>query len=1195
MLFKFGETHEINFDSIKSYDDLSTDSFILNHFQKVATDLKAIAPRAKDFLYFTAVMMHAAEHALLNDDGTLRKDAAGKDVTSDWEIGQNGSWKWVCSDSNIKAFKNSNGDIFPAVQLQKYHKDWVGKPLCLDHKSSSVDMIRGVIVDTYYDLPNHRVVSLCALDKVNYPDLARKVESKYAACVSMGVGVGKAICYDCQKVASNADEFCYHMKNKSCYGEINIDLKPIELSIVVNGADPKAKIRNVIASANSLSSYIELKEKEFEKSALMHEMVEPTKISAIKKELESVLDKLRLLEDTAENVEKIEKDEETGQHQQESKQAILDNQITKMAQDINKLKNDMSKLSKEDKNMTEKVGYFQGGGDVNEPTPGTPKYEKEPYQPTRDGQDKQMVGQMDTGPVDGMHPGYKSFGETEEARKKRLQRLAAEQQERSMRRQAALESAKRAYHQGGGDVNEPTPGKPKYKPENYTTVRDKEDKQMVGQSPFPGVGSIDGLHPSPASVAVKDELKRKQMLSRAKLEGKFHKAGNPTDGSLDKKNSAWQVFADKKLILTATVDEITSGKSDILYSSVASPEFGKNLLSMIRSEGYDKTVASLKKHSQEMPAAPPVPAAPPGGALPGGTPSNDNAAPEMDMPEMPEGEDDMPEDLGGSGDPSEKVNKLIETGGNWFAELAESIEPLLETSQDDLDELSGLEDMPKAAQLNNLRVKTGKAIAVGVKKVTSELGKNLVELKELAFAYNNRHKISRANFARVNELAKLAIADTEKTLENCKMVMRSYANYAEGIKGLMAKTAQSDRTTGPVTSLRGIEGDPLKGIDGEFIPMSSSQQKAEQAKKKPGVGQKGSKVMKKKKPGYVGLGRNYKKPGNPTQQEMREVNPGRWKADNYLERTLPQAAGLTFKGPTGEGTKQPGKAPSVKKERGTPADDMNYADNNATATLPDGTKVSGLTGADVAKLNEASREPDLTTKEGRAEYRSKLAQQGVKFSDLLDAAHPQGGNDSGLKASNDLANVETLEEAHEKMMQVSTAPVKVRKDAEEINKLVVKGAINPDTDFDMLIEAGLDPEAVKYWKTYYGQAGSEGSQFASELVKETAKKKADEKFESEKIKLARCYELTDEMVRKGICPNTREARNEQVKELLAFNDESFVHLIGYVDRHPIRKEASVMPQVGVTEDLYLPAPQSQINQAAELSALWSGNTKQRIF
>ena len=57
------------------------------------------------------------------------------------------------------------------------------------------------------------------------------------------------------------------MKNKTCYGEINVDLNPIELSIVVNGADPRASIKHIIAAANTLNTYVENKQKELDKLA----------------------------------------------------------------------------------------------------------------------------------------------------------------------------------------------------------------------------------------------------------------------------------------------------------------------------------------------------------------------------------------------------------------------------------------------------------------------------------------------------------------------------------------------------------------------------------------------------------------------------------------------------------------------------------------------------------------------------------------------------------------------------------------------------------------------------------------------------------------------------------------------------------------------------------------------------------------
>jgi hypothetical protein len=205
MFIKIGELSEITSNNVQSVESVLAelnDTEINERFRKFAAQLKRIAPKAEDFLYFSAVMMTAAEAAALNPDGTPKLTKEGSPVEVKWEISPSGSWKWVTNDPSIQAYKNHNGDIFAESELLKAYKKWVGKPLCVDHKSDQVDAIRGIILDTYYDRLNKRVIALCALDKVSYPELARGVASGYKTCVSMGTRVGKAICYDCGQVAT---------------------------------------------------------------------------------------------------------------------------------------------------------------------------------------------------------------------------------------------------------------------------------------------------------------------------------------------------------------------------------------------------------------------------------------------------------------------------------------------------------------------------------------------------------------------------------------------------------------------------------------------------------------------------------------------------------------------------------------------------------------------------------------------------------------------------------------------------------------------------------------------------------------------------------------------------------------------------------------------------------------------------------
>src|SRR5271157_5426871 len=264
-IIKLGEAHEIRLENTAAWAGQVSPE-VLENFRKFAANLKRIAPKAEDFLYFSAVMMHAAEASALNDDGTPKLTLKGEVVQVGWDKSGN-TWKWTSNDPNIKPYKNSNGDIFPEEELTKAYKKWKHKPLCVDHKSSSVDHVRGFIVDTHYDPNLKRVIALCALDKAGFPQLARQISTGVSNCVSMGTAVGRAICYDCGRVARTEADFCNHMKNKTCYGEINVDLNPIELSIVVNGADPRANIKHIIAAANTMNTYLENRAKQLEKLA----------------------------------------------------------------------------------------------------------------------------------------------------------------------------------------------------------------------------------------------------------------------------------------------------------------------------------------------------------------------------------------------------------------------------------------------------------------------------------------------------------------------------------------------------------------------------------------------------------------------------------------------------------------------------------------------------------------------------------------------------------------------------------------------------------------------------------------------------------------------------------------------------------------------------------------------------------------
>jgi len=98
MFIKNGELIEISRieDTASCIPSVSPE--ILDNFKKFAANLKKIAPKAEDFLYFSAVMMHAAEAAALNDDGTLKITASGDPIKVGWDKSGD-TWRWETNDS----------------------------------------------------------------------------------------------------------------------------------------------------------------------------------------------------------------------------------------------------------------------------------------------------------------------------------------------------------------------------------------------------------------------------------------------------------------------------------------------------------------------------------------------------------------------------------------------------------------------------------------------------------------------------------------------------------------------------------------------------------------------------------------------------------------------------------------------------------------------------------------------------------------------------------------------------------------------------------------------------------------------------------------------------------------------------------------------------------------------------------------
>jgi hypothetical protein len=486
------------------------DEEIRQRFLKYANQLKRIAPKANDFLYFSCIMMHAAEAALIDQNsGELRKDACGNPISAEWVVDNKGSWKWKCSDSNLRPYKNNNGDIFPESELKTAYRKWIGRPLCKDHQSSSVDGIRGIIVDTYYDDSRKRVIALCALDKVNYGDLARKVSTGYANNVSMGTAVGRSICFECGNIATVESEYCEHVRNKTTYGEINVELSPIELSLVVTGADPQAKLRSIIASVNKYSEDKQERIEELRKAGcvtpgelerLENELVDLRKTvnallgnEMVKEAVDpAAIDLVRNLSETIKNVT----NPKVKQKAEELMGQLLESSAEDEADDVEAPYGMAGNKAMTGGHAQTATQDLKGGPpDINNPTGFDVRFASD------------LTNQINkiNSKLDAMEYALRDLTGVQEAKNnKEGHTMSDKLRERAAARRAMFQ--KSAYFQGGGGLNEPQTYPKEPMAEN---VRNKEDKQMVGMY----------LDENPENLGGgSEELNLKKKLSRAEME-----------------------------------------------------------------------------------------------------------------------------------------------------------------------------------------------------------------------------------------------------------------------------------------------------------------------------------------------------------------------------------------------------------------------------------------------------------------------------------------------------------------------------------------------------------------------------------------------------------------------------------------------------------------------------------------------------
>ena len=113
---------------------------------------------------------------------------------------------------------NDNFDEFPAEELEKSYRTFIGKPVFVNHVNHDPERARGVIIDAALHKDSNRdgskdwwVEVLQEVDAVRFPKLAREILNKNIARTSMGCDVAFSKCSACGNKATTPAEYCAHI------------------------------------------------------------------------------------------------------------------------------------------------------------------------------------------------------------------------------------------------------------------------------------------------------------------------------------------------------------------------------------------------------------------------------------------------------------------------------------------------------------------------------------------------------------------------------------------------------------------------------------------------------------------------------------------------------------------------------------------------------------------------------------------------------------------------------------------------------------------------------------------------------------------------------------------------------------------------------------------------------------------------
>jgi hypothetical protein len=760
---------------------------------------------------------------------------------------------------------------------------------------------------------------------------------------------------------------------------------------------------------------------------------------------------------------------------------LLRSKIERVEKSIQELKNmeetDMNSARLKARAKARRA-YFLGGGGVNEPTPGKPKYEKEDEDTIRDKEDKQMVGTpLETG-SEGLHPGDLEVKKKLHRAEKKEEIVKESLEERAMKR--------RAYWQGGGGISEPsTPGKPKYEKENADAIRDKEDKQMTG-TPL-DTGS-DGLHPGDMEV--------KKKLLRAKLRARFTKVADD-QGNINKQTSKWDVFAGDQLILTASGQEIYEDDLEQNWDYLQSKQYGLDVLRHIREEGFDRTAYLLKGAQDPLAGPAAAPAAP-------------EAAPLPEVPAVPEAEPkvDVKKD-----ETKEKAEKALNDVEQKLAELREVISGASGEELVDIDvNIEGKEgakpEAEKAPALEGLL-----ASKEDLLKVEALMDLSADELAEVSETLENIDKVAEDKRETVLKYANQALEDNATIMNQADELLAQTKPEVKDTKESKAQKLLDDalkvRAENRLALLAKAEVMPEPMMEPVAEPMYVDE------------------------PEMPAIDMN--------EDEMLALTPDE---EDKLKKLLEVEGegGQLAKDKEEKDDKKEDKEDEKEKEEKEEDKEDEKEKEEKEEDAVDGECV-GCDDSTVLASRKAERDAIVVQAADKIlrKYELDLGPAQNATEPTYFKAHPGGKGTvtelTGTKTPEAL--VESISEVHTKVREVAEAgPRNVREAATAIQESIVKGAFTAE-DVDRLVAEGkVDATAASYWKQFFGQAPDSGS-FGADMSKEFATKKKEADDKSFRLKLRRAYDVGMQAQDKGLVGATRNDLEKYVDEIMSFDDASF--------------------------------------------------------